>query len=191
MKIFITGYGIFRGYNRNPSAEAVKILQKKLQNSEQNFPDVEFVIKPELKVTYSEIDELVYPDNCDIVINVGVSHKARTVLTLETQACGKSYCRADVENVIKHDSKCTLEEEKNDTKFTRINVDYVISKLKCSSVKSTDAGRYLCEYVFYKSLGHQAKSLFVHVCEENIHSVEETADGLFELIEILVNSYKC
>ena len=142
-------------------------------------------------VVSSEIDELVYPDNCDIVINVGVSHKARTVLTLETQACGKSYCKTDVENVIKHDSKCTLEEEKNDTKFTRINVDYVISKLKCSSVKSTDAGRYLCEYVFYKSLGLQKKSLFVHVCEEEIHSVEETADGLFELIEILVNSYKC
>ena len=137
MKIFITGYGIFRNYPRNPSSEAVKLLQKKLQNScNQKFKNVEFIIEPELKVTYAAIDALKYPDSCDMVINVGVSCKADTLLTLETQACKLGYTKTDVENCIKDTESCVGEMAQSCTEFTGVDVDKIVESMKGAAVKS-------------------------------------------------------
>jgi pyroglutamyl-peptidase len=192
MKIFITGYGIFRNYPRNPSAEAVKLLQQKLQQiSNPRFENIEFVIEPELKVTYEAIDALKYPDDCDFIINVGVSCKADTLLTLETQACKSGYTKLDVENCIKDTESCDGELALSCSEFTIVDVDKIVDFMNGAAVKSTDAGRYLCEYVYYKSLKVQPRSLFVHVCEEDKFSVEKTSQGLYDLLVVLADMYQC
>jgi len=138
MKIFITGYGIFRNYPRNPSGEAVKLLQQKLQNSSNpRFENIEFVIEPELKVTYEAIDALKYPDDCDIVINVGVSCKADTLLTLETQACKLGYTKLDVDGCIKDTESCNGEMAQSCTEFTEVDVDKIVEGMQEVAVKST------------------------------------------------------
>lgn len=56
------------------------------------------------------------------------------------------------------------------------------------SVTSKDAGRYLCEYIYHKSLQQNpSRVVFIHVPEENKHSVEEVAKGLEVAIQCLVD----
>ena len=42
--ILVTGYGIFRDYTRNPSCEAVKLLKKSYENSDEfrNLVEIDF-----------------------------------------------------------------------------------------------------------------------------------------------------
>ena len=63
-----------------------------------------------------------------------------------------------------------------------------ICKNSGSCTTSTDAGNYLCEYIYYKALCENKKSVFVHVPCEAIFSVEEVAAELEVFVKRLVET---
>ena len=80
---------------------------------------------------------------------------------------------------------------------TKLNLDHVCQRLNQSleeglisipAATSQDAGRYLCEYIYYKSLERDAsKTVFIHVPEENKHKVSEVARSLELAVECLLH----
>lgn len=75
---------------------------------------------------------------------------------------------------------------------TKLNVDKITKTLNESYKpifeSSCDVGKYLCGYIYLKSLDiNRQRSLFVHVpCINKPFTVQEMADGIFKIIELCV-----
>lgn len=72
---------------------------------------------------------------------------------------------------------------------TKLNVDKITKTLNESHApmfeSSCDVGRYLCGYIYLKSLDiDPRRSLFIHVpCINKPFSVKETADAILKVVE--------
>lgn len=123
---------------------------------------------------------------------MGVSNIAEC-LTIESHACSNGYTKADIFNKCPDETnvECSILE-------TGINVeelcDYVNNnseRSECKASLSHNAGRYLCEYIFYKSLSiASTKTLFVHVPDFNKYSSAQTANGLYDILCYLIRKLK-
>ncbi|KAF3424842.1 hypothetical protein E2986_00961 [Frieseomelitta varia] len=190
----ITGFGPFGSHVINASWEAVKELNKLCINS-QEMVDVEIIIK-EIPVSYQDvaacIPKLWKEYKPTVVIHVGVSHKAQC-LTIECCAHSNGYMREDIFN------KCP-DESIIEPKIlkTEINVKQVCNiinensdRTECNACISYDAGRYLCEYIFYKSLEiAPKKTIFVHVPDFNRYSSVQNAKGLYDILYCIIQDMK-
>lgn len=123
-----------------------------------------------------------------MVLHLGVSHLAKC-LTIECKACSKGYDRPDVNNKLLKNN-----EDLEKILKTTIDVDSVCSyvnnnssKTGCVACVSEDAGRYLCEYIFYNSLNIDSeRTLFIHVPDLNIYSSAQSAKGIYDIICYLI-----
>ncbi|XP_053976004.1 pyroglutamyl-peptidase 1 [Hylaeus volcanicus] len=182
----VTGFGPFDNHIVNASWEAVKELNKLAANSKE-LKDVKLIVQ-EIPVSYEDVDNYIptlweeYKPT--VVLHVGVSHKA-DCLTIECCAHSNGYVRKDIYD------KCPDESTIPDQILkTGINVDTICDKVnkhsnktKCNACISYDAGRYLCEYIFYKSLQiNSTKTLFVHVPDFHKYSSLQTAKGLHHIL---------
>lgn len=71
------------------------------------------------------------------------------------------------------------------------NINKNFEEHKCKACLSDNAGRYLCEYIYYKSLSiNQAKTLFVHVPDLCKSSSMHTAKGLYNILSCLIKTLK-
>ena len=120
--------------------------------------------------------------NPDLVVHVGVSGVAEE-LTIETLAHNEGYKRLDVTGNTAP-SQCYL---KNgcDCLATGFDVEKLCNDINGDSclamaVQSNDAGRYLCEYIFYASLSQKTSCVsFIHVPPlGEPYSAQELGDGL-------------
>lgn len=119
-----------------------------------------------------------------MVLHLGVSHLAKC-LTIECRACNKGYNRPDVNNKLLNNSENVEKLLK-----TTIDVDTLClyvnnnsSKTGCFACVSEDAGRYLCEFIFYNSLNiNPERALFIHVPELHIYNSNQTAKGIYDII---------
>ena len=210
--IFITGYGPFRNYSVNPSSKAVELLQEKLTTlaklkhpkyQENNY---KFIINPNVPVSYYDVDNLAYPIDCEYIINCGVSYKNERKIRIEKCANTMGYRKKDINGKTREDAEYLLTHEKkikNHCYTTKIDVEKIVEKVNnqnrfrqvkegsqdeaqdvCDS--STDAGRYLCEYILCKSLQYQEKSVFVHVSEFSKVPLKETAELLFQIVDAIL-----
>ena len=159
--IVVTGFGPFKGHPINASWESVKLLPNYWKNS--NFK----LIIDEIPVCYEFIQNQItakwQDSNPAFFVHVGVSHLA-TAVTLETLAHNKIYDRPDIENKCP-DGQCCVSEECPDELYTMLDLEKIVKDLKGDQVTiSTDPGRYLCDFVYYKSLHcSKGRSLFIHV----------------------------
>lgn len=75
---------------------------------------------------------------------------------------------------------------------TKLNVDKITRTLNESHApmfeSSCDVGRYLCGYIYLKSLDIDAqRSLFIHVpCIDKPFTVKETAEAILKVVELCV-----
>lgn len=175
-------FGSFGEHSVNPSWLAVKALSNIWDGPSQ-------LITKEIPVAYKYVKEEI-PSMLDkfqpqLVIHVGVSSLVPGQIQLETCAHSNGYIRPDVHGccgpLATSDTQCLV---------TSLDVNTIVKECSCVTmpciVKSVDAGRYLCEYIFYTSLQtNSAPVLFVHVpvLEENTVTVETLAAALKTIIQ--------
>lgn len=124
---------------------------------------------------------------------MGVSHKAES-LTIECHARSDGYNRFDIYEKRPDETNIELNVLKTriDVKELCNNVNKNSEKNGCKACLSNDAGRYLCEYIFYQSLSiDSTKTLFVHVPDLNKYSSIQTAKGLYDILCYLMKNSKC
>ncbi|XP_039759647.1 pyroglutamyl-peptidase 1 [Pararge aegeria] len=186
--VLVTGFGPFLNHPVNASWEAVRAMNKE---EIENKCNVELV-QLEIPVTYENVDEFVpalwETHTPKLMIHVGVSSVANCI-TLETQAHRKGYQRLDYFNKCPANFACSAEGAiRIHTKLDaeRICKDYNDNPLmETSAITSKDAGRYLCEYIYYTSLSvNNKRTLFVHVPDMNIYSTDQTARALERILEL-------
>ncbi|GLV43471.1 uncharacterized protein CBL_04013 [Carabus blaptoides fortunei] len=193
-KVLVTGFGPFGDHKINASWEAVKLLPNINKNS------VELIVE-EIPVSYKDVDEKIkilwetYKPT--LVIHVGVSSFTDKI-TMETRANRSGYCRRDCLGEIHPSGNCCAINEGFETIHCGIGAKEICKELnehfnKIIAQTSDDAGRYLCEYIFYKSLYIDCnKTMFVHVPPLNKpFSAEELAESLMQIIKTALKQLTC
>jgi len=186
MLIVVTGFGVFRGYDVNPSWEAVKALPAAWDDEHQ-------LLVEEIPVQYDfvlqEVPDRWSSSRPDFIIHVGVSHLAEK-LTLERQANNTGYTRPDVTGLCPPGNCCVSSPSSQETKLKLSccldlvelsqRVTEQCKEVGLEATVSEDAGQYLCDFVYYKSLhSTQGKSLFVHVpLVDKPYSLLQMTEGL-------------
>ncbi len=186
----MTGFGPFGHHLINASWEAVKELEK--LGIEYNSKPVSLHTR-QVPVVYdvvsSTIPSLLEDVNPQLCVHVGVS----PYLVMKIERCGKNvgYRNPDICGAIPSTQCCVVGGP--DIISSKFDIDKVCGKLnkKQNSVTvqiSDDAGRYLCDYIYYTSL-HADKSpvVFVHVPElGKPYTASQLGNALKILIEILL-----
>jgi len=174
------GFGPFEGHPVNASWEAVKELSKR------DFPDGVNLHTKDIPVEYlyveEEIPNLEKELNPDLIIHVGVSGVTEC-LQIEERAHSYGYVRGDIKGNLPNKA---LDQECLTTSLDIADLRMFCDKCCCSCriERSEDAGRYLCEFIYYTSLrAGLAPTLFVHVpCLDQPYAKEELADALKYII---------
>jgi len=110
-------------------------------------------------------------------------------LTIERQACSNGYNTLDVFEKCPDETNVDYEMLK-----TRIDIEELCASLNRKenrACSSDDAGKYLCEYIFYKSLSiDPTKTLFVHVPDFDRWTIRKTAKGLYKILHHLIRNLR-
>ncbi|KAJ8357756.1 hypothetical protein SKAU_G00205500 [Synaphobranchus kaupii] len=178
--VVVTGFGPFGHHTVNASWVAVKELEQLGLG-----PDVDLHVH-EVPVEYQTVQSLVpslweqyHPQ---LVVHVGVSGAA-TAITLEKCGRNRGYKRLDNSSFcpgthccVEGGADCIDSVIDMETVCKRVNT----SGLDVSVTVSKDAGRYLCDYIYYLSLHLSSGcSAFVHVPPlEQPYSGEELGHAL-------------
>lgn len=189
-RILMTGFGPFGQHSVNASWVAVQELEKIWEQREEELKPHTLQTR-EIPVAYSyvtrnlpQIYEECSPSLC---VHVGVS--PYSVIKLERHGKNQHYKHPDVDRQIPADSCCV--EDGPETITTRFNLEGVCKSLSAKEMKfdiSEDAGRYLCDFIYYKSL-HLGKCpvVFVHVPPlDQPYTSSELGQALKDLLEVLL-----
>ncbi|CAM4740938.1 unnamed protein product [Rotaria magnacalcarata] len=164
--VLITGFGPFRSILNNPSWQVAKALKN---YREWNCPI--HIILEEVDVTYDHVSTKV-PEywlkyNPTLVIHIGVA--------------------ADNNGTLPEDCRC-VKTDAPEMLTTLLPIDVVCAKVERRTnlpVKvSGDAGRFLCEFIYYQSLFIDPKrTVFIHIPE-----LDETftIENLAETIQLII-----
>ncbi|XP_063713384.1 pyroglutamyl-peptidase 1-like [Symsagittifera roscoffensis] len=188
MSILVTGFGPFGDMKENPSWVAVRQLSGASING--------FKIDTHMfQVSYDEVDSFVdsisHNDDYEFFLHVGVSSEASNVV-LEQIACCGGYKKPDVFNKLPQTESFRSESSpapvENLSMCTAFDLEMCKAQLHAIGVPastSSEAGRYLCEYLYYRSMCRNGgKVLFVHVPMSDVTPTEETTKILKEIIKI-------
>lgn len=190
LKVLATGFEPFSSFRVNSSWEAVKEL--KSLGIKCRGKDVSLEIQ-EMEVSYEHVtsnipklwDE-IKPDFC---LHVGLT--SAKVISLEKRGRNKGYCIPDnrfkvpAGSICQKDGKdmleCPLDVEK-------IHRDVLAKTSEVEIDVSTNAGQYLCDFIYYSSLYlNRAPVLFVHVPPlDKPYTKSQLAEVLKHIVEIVL-----
>ncbi|XP_044736591.1 pyroglutamyl-peptidase 1 isoform X2 [Chrysoperla carnea] len=186
--VLVTGFGPFRFHEVNASWEAVKLLQ---DYNNDKFSIITEQIPVEYQAVDSKLPILWSKLNPKLVVHVGVSHVAEK-LTLETRAHQTGYESTDVSGKLCEEGKCCTLNDTPDVLETGLDVNDICNKFNTNSKHvqacvSKNAGRYLCEYIYFKSLSFNNKcTIFIHVpMLDQPYTVQQLADALILIINMV------
>ncbi|KAI5697557.1 pyroglutamyl-peptidase 1 [Diaphorina citri] len=204
-KVLITGFGPFKTHTINPSWEAVSLLPDRIPNT-----NIE-IVKEQIQVSYNYVDVTVpalwKKYNPDLVIHVGVSDMADKI-TLEVCGHRDNYASEDIYRKLPPNLKCKAAElcqctDSIDVIKTALDVESLVKEFQTNKANinqvldidisrvdvcvSSNAGRYLCEYIYYTSLClDNNRCLFIHVPTINSpYSLQELTQSLLCIIYII------
>ncbi|XP_061078804.1 pyroglutamyl-peptidase 1 [Conger conger] len=160
--VVVTGFGPFRQYLINPSWQAAQDL-KKLGLGE----DVEVYIK-ELPVSYAKALQLVShiweTVNPKLAVHLGIASGSK-VITLEQSGKNKAYKDRDVCGCCPHGNVCVEGgPDKLDSIIDMKSLTRLLKGIGLNVIYSRDAGRYVCDFVYYYSLHvGKGRAVLIHV----------------------------
>ncbi|CAF0983939.1 unnamed protein product [Adineta steineri] len=187
--VLITGFGPFHSVVVNPSWEVAKMLKTYL---EWKCP-VHIIIE-QMPVTYEDVSTKI-PDywlkyNPTLVIHIGVAVGA-TEIQIERYACNMDYCYPDNNGTLPETGRC-VKKDAPEILTTHLPIADVCARVQRRTnvpvLVSDDAGRFLCEYIYYQSLYIDPKrTAFIHIPDSNrnltLESIAETTQLIiYELL---------
>uniref|UniRef100_A0A224YXE0 Pyroglutamyl peptidase i n=1 Tax=Rhipicephalus zambeziensis TaxID=60191 RepID=A0A224YXE0_9ACAR len=190
--VLLTGFGLFRDYGHNSSNEVVKALAK------TGIPGTRLVTK-EVPVEYDTVSSVVprlwEELKPDLVVHCGMNATARN-LVVENQAYNGSYCAADNKGAVPKQGLCCGVSPQNERLSTCFDLVALTEKLKTAGCPvpvetSNDAGRYLCEFIYFTSLRISPWTVFIHVPPvDEPYSVQQLACTVSTIILQLLEQKK-
>ncbi|CAN7944682.1 unnamed protein product, partial [Ixodes hexagonus] len=199
--VLLTGFGLFRDYQSNSSSEVVRELGKK------GIPGVNLVVV-EVPVEYEAVSTLVprlweqhRPVVSDtnnaqgLAVHCGMDAGAQA-LVLEQVANNGGYCALDNQGALPSQGLCSGSCPQQKLLRTTFDLDSLCKKLKAASCQvpvqvSSDAGRFLCEFIYYTSLNISPSTVFVHVPPvDRPFSVEQLASTVGTIIQNLLEQMR-
>lgn len=227
VRVLVTGFGPFQQrYPVNPSFEITRLLPEALDNLTSDGRRVEIIsYGAPIRVCYEEVRELVpllhtnYLGSVDLILHIGMA-SGRHHYTLETYAHRDGYTKnKDLDGKtlmpddgVKYFPDCPM------MMTTSLDYDQVLRQWKNSIETlpesspafgadcrpSEDAGRYLCDFIYYNSLawfgrrngrldGGQVTDrpvLFLHVpADSDTETLEKGREVTLALIESMVDNW--
>ncbi|KAJ6662869.1 hypothetical protein lerEdw1_011073 [Lerista edwardsae] len=161
--VVVTGFGPFRQHLINSSWEAVKELSKLGLGDEVDLHIME------LPVAYQKAKELVCKVwatlRPQLMIHTGLTSTSKAILILEQCGKNKGYKESDVCGFHPEDGHCLLEGP--EIINSAINMKTIWKNIQIEGIDvifSRDAGRYVCDYIYYTSLYcGNGRAAFIHV----------------------------
>lgn len=185
--VYLTAFGPFPPYSVNSSEAAVGCLDIVQLGKELGVK----IYREVLKVEYDSVSKIVNKRwselNPKLAVHVGVSGQAET-LVLEQVAHNSGYKKNDICGCCPSGGMCCLDGEeviqsgiRMDLVTKALNSDTTL-KLPCC--KSTDPGRFLCDFIYYTSLKQdKSRSAFIHVPTLNKFTKEDISAAIAKAIK--------
>lgn len=162
--VLVTGFGAFGIHDVNASWEAVCALPDICRNDKFQL------VTEQLPVVYAKVDQRVPAlwrrHAPKLVVHCGVSGIAKEV-TMEQAAHRTGYLTRDNDKCCPAKHACAASgPDVIESKLSMSRVTETVNKqqLRLTAVKSQDAGNFLCDYTYYKSLSIDPdRCAFIHV----------------------------
>ena len=188
--VLVTGFGPFHHHRVNASWAAVQALKQ--QGVQYDSKDVPLEIR-EIPVAYEDVLSTVPKLHSDLqprlCLHVGVS--PYKVIKMEKFGRNKGYVMADIHGRAPEAYMCV--QGGPDAIKTCFNVEGICEQVSKRQTDvtfetSSDAGRYLCDFIYYTSLHlNQTPVLFVHVPElGKPYSAQQLGTALKSIVESLL-----
>jgi pyrrolidone-carboxylate peptidase len=173
MNVIITGFGPFGDIEENPSSVLAEGLGKQLNcEVHSNIPvSVECVEK---------LHDRIFCANQFIGVHLGVNAKS-TSIAIELVAVNEVLDDFENVQVIESDGPRNLR-----TPFESILRQWVSAHPHVTI--SEDAGRYLCNFIYYKSLRAGVRCVFVHVPKLEVLEEDYQLKTLADMVQYLVTN---
>jgi pyroglutamyl-peptidase len=201
--IFLTGFGSFHGISENPTQIFVESFQKNekilvndflfTQKDQKNYKIVSSQV---IEVSMNAVDEyfqnlskLLDSSKKIFLIHFGV-HGSSKEFVIESKAKNEATFRSPDERLNSPmNQKIENNFSLNHWNSTTVVVEPIVSELKKKyPVKlGEDPGRFVCNYIYYKSLKfseeNNTQSVFIHVPDQKTIPVEDQIVFFNELLE--------
>jgi pyroglutamyl-peptidase len=191
MRTLITSFGPFGDFGLNPSNQVMDVLQALIEKGETPGQEYSF---EKLNVSWEHVDAFISNtanDPFDLFIHLGVatgSDKMRIETKGRNSAEGKDVLDANPSfpTILAHTSDIVSILPMSELKeFVAKHPEVVLSD---------NAGSYLCNYIYFRSLhtnGLKSKVLFIHIADTintpSAPKIELQADLVLQLIQIMQN----
>lgn len=192
VEVIITGFGPFEGCAENPSSavarDAVRILQGR---------ETKAVCLADISVCLSEVRSFVQSLHKDasaqprVVIHLGVAAQLSEVHVEGCAVNEASFRVADNSGHKPLSAPLIDADGVGAVRYPRLNVDALAETLRSAgyAVKpSSDAGRFLCNAIFYLSLAASCRNtfaLFVHIPPLSVMPLERTSTLVADLTGLI------
>lgn len=173
MKVLVSAFTCFNNASVNFSSEVIKHIN----NVDKVIVDVLYDKSYECLLEYGL-------DDYDLIVSLGEA-RSRDCLTLELEAKNISSCSIP-DNALVYKKDCVIIEGGDSVLKTKVNV----SKLDNIVKFSNDAGKYVCNNLYYHLLyNYPHKSIFIHV--PHCHDLEEEYIKYAKIIEKIIEVILC
>lgn len=191
MRVLVTSFGPFNNFNTNPSNEIMLRLKERFEHSSPIFYYITFQT---VEVSWHGVSKFIDAkknDDFDFIIHLGVASN-ESKIRIET--CGQNIQSGkDIENISPDEPEIIKNEPNLDTNVSiEILKKFVSNNNEFISI-SADAGSYLCNYLYYKSLyflGKKSLILFIHTADTQNQPIAPNIDYqselIFKLIDVLI-----
>lgn len=180
-RLLVSGFGKFNGVEDNPTTVLVNRLQRENVSVNRKFHIFE--------VSTKAVDSELVQEEGVFCIHLGVNSKALKV-NLELNAYNNMDFRVpDEQGYQPTECKINQDCDLDDALTSCIPLETIIGKLKDEGFNdehveiSKDPGRFLCNYIYYKSLLANRFALFVHVPPFSVMEEEKQYDFINKLLK--------
>ncbi len=164
-RVLITGFGPFPGVSENPSAWLAERLAERAVLDRD--AELHARVLPTEWQAAALMPDLYASLQPHVMIHFGVCQRTNS-LRVERFAHNRAACRADAGGALP--ASATIRPDGPERLDTKLPVPALAAHLRCSgfsAATSHSAGRYLCNFLYYHSLGwarrNDGLAVFVHI----------------------------